>query len=172
MNRLKRRGAKDVEFLGAVDESQLRNVYARCRALLFAADEDFGMVPLEAQSYGRPVIAFGKGGSLETVVGAYDLSRQKKVEKGSALTGVFFAEQTAESLASAILSFESSEDRFVPEDIQLHARKFETSVFVERLRNYIEWVMAKGRDTLESKDGDRVFQPQPANLYDASYIIQ
>jgi glycosyltransferase involved in cell wall biosynthesis len=169
MNRLKRRATKDVQFLGAVDESQLRNVYAQCRALLFAADEDFGMVPLEAQSYGRPVIAFGKGGSLETVVGAYDLSQQKKFENGSALTGIFFAEQTAESLASAILSFESSEDRFVPQDIQLHARKFDTSVFVERLRSYIEWVTTKGRETFESKDDDRVFQPRPANFYDGSY---
>src|SRR5271166_5007865 len=51
MKRLKKNSAKNVEFLGEVDESQLRNVYAQCRALLFAADEDFGMVSLEAQSY-------------------------------------------------------------------------------------------------------------------------
>jgi glycosyltransferase involved in cell wall biosynthesis len=157
MNRLKKFAGKDVEFLGAVDESQLRKVYAQCRALLFAADEDFGMVPLEAQSYGRPVIAFGKGGSLETVVGTHDPNRRKKGENSSAVTGVFFAEQTAESLASAILAFESAEDRFVPEDIQLHARKFDTSIFVERLRNYIELVMAKGKETFESKNGDRAY---------------
>ncbi len=66
-------------FLGEVDEAQLGNVYARCRALLFAADEDFGMVPLEAQSYGRPVIAFGKGGSLETVIGTYNPIREKQI---------------------------------------------------------------------------------------------
>jgi len=71
MKRLRKHSAKNIEFLGEVDECQLRNLYAHCRALLFAADEDFGMVPLEAQSYGRPVIAFGKGGSLETVSGVY-----------------------------------------------------------------------------------------------------
>ena len=62
---------KSVEFLGELDDSVLSNVYAKARALLFAADEDFGLVPLEAQSYGRPVIAFGKGGALETVIGAF-----------------------------------------------------------------------------------------------------
>ena len=146
MKRLKKHAGKNIEFLGEADESQLRNIYARCRALLFAADEDFGMVPLEAQSYGRPVIAFGKGGSLETVVGAYAPICRQKVEQGSAITGVFFAEQTADALANAILSFESSEDIFVPQDIQLHARQFDTSVFVARLRSYIERVMANGRE--------------------------
>ncbi len=146
MKRLKKHAGKNIEFLGEADESQLRNIYARCRALLFAADEDFGMVPLEAQSYGRPVIAFGKGGSLETVVGAYAPICRQKVEQGSAITGVFFAEQTADALANAILSFESSEDIFVPQDIQLHARQFDTSIFVARLRSYIERVMANGRE--------------------------
>ena len=78
MKRLKNKSPKNVDFLGEVDESQLRNIYAQCRALLFAADEDFGMVPLEAQSYGRPVIAFGKGGSLETVIGTYSPIRKQK----------------------------------------------------------------------------------------------
>jgi glycosyltransferase involved in cell wall biosynthesis len=88
------------------------------------------VVPLEAQSYGRPVIAFGKGESLETVVGAYSPISVRKTKGGEAITGVFFREQTADSVASAILSFESSEDMSVPEDIQLHARQFDTLVFV------------------------------------------
>jgi glycosyltransferase involved in cell wall biosynthesis len=152
MKRLKKQAGKNIEFLGEVDESQLRKIYAQCRALLFAADEDFGMVPLEAQSYGRPVIAFGKGGSLETVVGVYAPIRRQKVEEGSAITGVFFAEQTADALAKAILSFESSEDIFVPQDIQLHARKFDTSIFVDRLRGYVECVMANGRGPSHAKN--------------------
>jgi glycosyltransferase involved in cell wall biosynthesis len=143
MKRLIKKSAKNVEFLGEVDESQLRGVYAKCRALLFAADEDFGMVPLEAQSYGRPVIAFGKGGSLETVVGTYSPSREQKNGQEPAITGVFFPEQTADSLAKAILSFESSEELFRPQRIQLHARKFDTAVFLDRIRNYISRVMAK-----------------------------
>ena len=78
---LEKHSPKNVEFLGELADAELRNVYAQCRALLFAADEDFGMVPLEAQSYGRPVIAFGKGGSLETVIGGYPPMRQTRPKK-------------------------------------------------------------------------------------------
>jgi Glycosyltransferase len=141
MKRLKRRAGKQIEFLGEINESQLRDIYAHCRALLFAADEDFGMVPLEAQSYGRPVICYGKGGSLETVRGTYNLTGLRSSEDGKSLTGTFFKDQSADSLANAILSFEACEDKFVPENIQLHARQFDTSIFVKRLRNYIESVM-------------------------------
>src|SRR5262249_3771291 len=113
----------------------------------FAADEDFGLVPLEAQSYGRPVIAFGKGGSLETVVGTYTPIHERKPGNNGPITGVFFEEQTADSLAKAILSFESSEEIFVPEEIQLHARKFDTSVFGDKIRNYVDGVMADSRSS-------------------------
>src|SRR5258708_39399499 len=142
-SKLERHSPKNVEFVGELDDSELGKVYAQCRALLFAADEDFGMVPLEAQSYGRPVIAFGKGGSLETVVGTYSPSRDQRNGQEPAITGVFFPEQTADSLAKAILSFESSEELFRPQRIQLHARKFDTAVFLDRMRNYISCVMAK-----------------------------
>src|SRR6266481_733986 len=141
MKRLKRRSTKNIEFLGEASEPQLRNVYAKCRALLFAADEDFGMVPLEAQSFGRPVIAYGKGGSLETVVATNPPIGQWQTREMDGITGLFFEEQTADSVAKAILDFEASEESFVPGQIQLHARKFDTSVFVQRLRNYVEYVM-------------------------------
>jgi glycosyltransferase involved in cell wall biosynthesis len=141
MRRLKKRSRQNVEFLGEVDEVQLRSIYARCRALLFAADEDFGMVSLEAQSYGRPVIAFGKGGSLETVVGAYPPLSERETGAATGITGVFFPEQTADSLARAILSFESAEEIFVPEQIQFHARRFDTAIFVDRIRKYISGIV-------------------------------
>jgi glycosyltransferase involved in cell wall biosynthesis len=144
MKRLQKRAVKNIEFLGEADESQLRDIYAQCRALLFAADEDFGMVPLEAQSFGRPVIAYGKGGSLETVVGACSPIEPGQTNELDGITGLFFEEQTADSLAKAILEFEASEERFIPRQIQLHARKFDTSVFVERLRNYVEYVIGNG----------------------------
>jgi len=169
MKRLRKHAATNIEFLGEVSEAQLRNIYAQCRALLFAADEDFGMVPLEAQSYGRPVIAFAKGGSLETVIGAYSPISLRKTKGGEVITGVFFGEQTADSVASAILSFESSEDMFVPEDIQLHARQFDTSVFVERLRNYIESVVSNGREISEIKTA-QVSGSRHTNLYGRSNI--
>jgi glycosyltransferase involved in cell wall biosynthesis len=146
MKRLRQRAGKNVEFLGAVGESQLRDSYAHCRALLFAADEDFGMVPLEAQSYGRPVIAFGKGGSLETVVGRF---APITAGNGSELTGLFFQEQSVASLAEAILNFEACEHLFVPEQIQQHAYKFDASVFAMRLRTFIEGVLTNDANELK-----------------------
>jgi glycosyltransferase involved in cell wall biosynthesis len=143
MKRLKKRAGKNFEFLGEVDELQLRDIYAHCRALLFAADEDFGMVPLEAQSYGRPVIAFGKGGSLETVMGTYTPIGKQGADADGAMTGLFFKEQTADSLAKAILSFESCEEVFLPHRIQSHARRFDTSIFLDRMRDYIKSVLSK-----------------------------
>ena len=141
--KLERHSPKNVEFLGELDDSQLRTIYAECRALLFAADEDFGMVPLEAQSYGRPVIAFGKGGSLETVIGTYNPIGEQRPDEDTPVTGVFFEEQTADSLAKAILSFESSEEIFQPHCIQSHARKFDTSIFISRMRKYINSALTK-----------------------------
>ena len=141
IKRLKKNSGHNIEFLGEVDEGQLRDVYARCRALLFAADDDFGMVPLEVQSYGRPVIAFGKGGALETVVGDYPSLHKEDTSEATGMTGIFFPEQTADSLARAILFFESIEERFVPKQIQLHARRFDTSIFVSRMRDYISGVL-------------------------------
>jgi glycosyltransferase involved in cell wall biosynthesis len=135
---LQKRAGKNVRFIGEVDEQTLSNSYAHCRALLFAADEDFGMVPLEAQSHGRPVIAYGKGGSLETVAGIcppIDIDGDAPLNR---ITGMFFQEQTPASLAQTILNFEAIERRFVPEQIQAHAREFDESVFVERLGKFIE----------------------------------
>jgi glycosyltransferase involved in cell wall biosynthesis len=135
---LQKRAGKNVRFIGEVDEQTLSNSYAHCRALLFAADEDFGMVPLEAQSHGRPVIAYGKGGSLETVAGIcppIDIDSDAPLNR---ITGMFFQEQTPASLAQTILNFEAIERRFVPEQIQAHAREFDESVFVERLGKFIE----------------------------------
>ena len=158
MERLKKSAGKNIEFVGEAADERLRDIYARCRALLFAADEDFGMVPLEAQSYGRPVIAYGKGGSLETVVGADSTAVRERVNRGEPITGVFFKKQSADSLANAILAFESSENLFAPEDIQLHARRFDTSVFVEQMRNYIDWAKENREANLESATTTNEFE--------------
>lgn len=131
---LKSLAGPTVEFLGRVEEAALPDLYANCRALLFAAEEDFGMVPLEAQSYGRPVIAYAKGGSLETVRG-HGLH--------SAPTGLFFHEQTAEALSDAMKNFELVESSFQPSAIQDHARRFDTSVFVRQMRQFVNQSMDK-----------------------------
>ena len=148
MKRLRQRSGKNIEFLGEVSDAELRNFYAHCRAFLFAADEDFGLVPLEAHSYGRPVIAFGKGGALETVAGSFTPARHRENTKGPTVTGVFFSNRTADSLAEAILAFESQEKIFVPEHIQLHARQFDSSVFIDRMRSYIKAVIADKTGTI------------------------
>jgi glycosyltransferase involved in cell wall biosynthesis len=128
--------------LGHLPDLELREHYARCRALLFPGEEDFGIVPVEAQSFGRPVIAFGRGGVLETVVGGYP--RDPVAPEAS--TGVFFAEQSAESLAAAIRFFESNESRFSPAFIRGHAERFDASHFKTEMRAFINARMLEFRN--------------------------
>src|SRR5271170_2787767 len=122
-----------IEFVGRVSSAELRDLYARTRAFLFAADEDFGIVSVEAQAFGRPVIAYGHGGSLETV-------RVDDAE-GRSDTGVFFPEQTPQSLVNAILEFESREQEFVPTEIREHALGFDHAVFAERITEIVNGAM-------------------------------
>ncbi len=132
MEKLRRIAGPSIEFLPDADDQTLWQNYAECRALLFAADEDFGMVPVEAQSCGRPVIAFGKGGSRETINGAFFDGHHRLPEKG-APTGIFFHEQTTHQVVQAILAFEAMEPVFVPSAIQQHAQRFSSSRFVSSL---------------------------------------
>jgi glycosyltransferase involved in cell wall biosynthesis len=122
-----------VTFLGELSTEALWQEYAGCRALLFAADEDFGMVPLEAQACGRPVVAFGVGGSLETVRGV------GSVVGGNGATGIYFFEQTVESVMQGILEFERVEAAggFDPAAIQRWAAEFATPVFLRRMREFV-----------------------------------
>ena len=117
-----------IEFVGRVSEEQLSALYSRTRALLFASEEDFGIVPIEAQSYGAPVIAFGRGGAVETV---------RPLGASSEPTGVFFSDRTATSLQQAILRFEAAEHTFDPESIRNHALTFDTSCFIKRFGDFV-----------------------------------
>ncbi|HET7101041.1 MAG TPA: glycosyltransferase [Terriglobia bacterium] len=129
-NRLRRLAGPTIEFAGKLDEPRLRECYARSRALLFPAEEDFGIVPVEAQSFGRPVIAYGRGGALETVIG---------FEEGGdprAASGIFFDQQTAESLAAAIGRFEEIEREFSPEFIRAGAQRFSLERFKQEFMSF------------------------------------
>jgi glycosyltransferase involved in cell wall biosynthesis len=126
--RLRAMAGPTVTFLGRVSDRDLPDLYARCRAFLFAADEDFGIAPVEAQSFGRPVIAYGKGGVLETVL-AGDRSQA---------TGVFFPEQTVDSVMDGIQRFERSQAQFDPAFIRAHAQKFDTRIFIAAIQKYVE----------------------------------
>jgi glycosyltransferase involved in cell wall biosynthesis len=133
-----------VEFTGPVSGDELARLYARSRAFLFAADEDFGIVSVEAQSYGRPVIAYGHGGSLESV--------RVNDREGRSDTGVFFHEQTPASLEKAILKFESRENEFFPDQIREHSRKFDAAIFREKLIDFVGRAMvAKEMGSIQTR---------------------
>jgi glycosyltransferase involved in cell wall biosynthesis len=121
MDALRRLAGPTVSFLGFQPDPVVESHYRNCRALLFPGEEDIGLTPIEAQASGRPVIAYGRGGALETVVG-----------EGPGRTGVFFEEPSFESLAEAILSFEAQETRFRPGLLRAHAQQFDESRFRER----------------------------------------
>ena len=124
--RLRKIAGSSVKFLGELSTDALWNEYAQSRALLFAADEDFGMVPVEAQACGRPVICFGAGGSLETVRGT-----------GPAPTGVYFREQTVESVMEGMREFEARESEFSPSTTQRWASQFSSEHFLDGLRRFL-----------------------------------
>ncbi|MEX0830730.1 MAG: glycosyltransferase [Nitrospirales bacterium] len=132
--RLKRLAGPTVEFLGWQCDERVRGLYRRCRAVLFPGEEDFGIVPLEAMASGKPVIAYGKGGVLETVV---PLNARASIQDESPPTGVFFYEQTAESLSQAIHSFETYHHKFNPKNIRAHVEVFDRKHFKERIHQVI-----------------------------------
>lgn len=115
----------DIKFTGRIDDKEVQEYLQKCRAMIFSAEEDFGIIPVECQACGRPVIAFGKGGALETVI--------------DGKTGIFFDEQTEESLVETIGKFEKleSEGCFSAEEISAHAQKFSSERFRNELQNAI-----------------------------------
>jgi glycosyltransferase involved in cell wall biosynthesis len=123
LNALKCMASRNVEFLGWVDDTELARIYSRCKALIFPGEEDFGIVPVEAQAAGRPVIAYGKGGALETVI--------------SEKTGMFFHEKSVESLNGAIQEFEKNEDQFDPKKIVENAKRFSKQNFLATFEKFI-----------------------------------
>lgn len=118
---IKKNAKSNIEFIGWGDKNILKKYYPRCKALIFAGEEDFGIIPVEVQACGRPVIAYRKGGACETVL--------------ENSTGVFFEEQTVESLANAINRFEGM--KFDSGKIREHALKFHRDNFKNKLYNFI-----------------------------------
>ena len=128
--RLEADAPPNVRFLGRVSDAQLAELFSGCRALIYPQEEDFGIIPVEAQASGRPVIAFARGGATETVVAGDD--------RGSEPTGVFFEQQTPEALREAILAFESDIDHFSPDAIRRHALHFGPDTFRRGFRAELE----------------------------------
>lgn len=121
---LRERAGPNVTLLGRVDFTTLRAHYAACRAFVFAAEEDFGIVPVEAMACGKPVIAFGKGGALDTVK--------------PNVSGLLFQEQTVSALNAAVEAFEAAPAQFDPHAIRAHAEGFDTPVFKNAMARAIE----------------------------------
>jgi glycosyltransferase involved in cell wall biosynthesis len=115
----------NVEFVGWVSQEQLAQYYQGCSALIFPGEEDFGIVPLEAMAAGKPVIAYRRGGTLETVI-----------DTGDARTGIFFKDQNVESLLGAIEQFH--ETTFDPYKIREQALRFDRSIFKMRMKDFLE----------------------------------
>jgi glycosyltransferase involved in cell wall biosynthesis len=123
-----------VELLGWRSDAEVAQLYARCRAVLFPAMEDFGIVPLEAMAAGRPVVAYGVGGATETVMGL-DASGE------AAPTGVFFHEQRVESLVDAVTTLEANAHRFEPKARRARAEAFDRPLFRDRIAAYLAQVI-------------------------------
>ncbi len=124
LDTLKKIARPNVEILGRQPFSMIRQYLARCKALIFPGVEDFGIVPLEVMASGRPVIAYGKGGALETVV--------------DGKTGLFFSEQSIRSLNEAVVKYELIQDKFDPHLIRKHAETFSKERFKEKIKAYID----------------------------------
>jgi glycosyltransferase involved in cell wall biosynthesis len=118
---IRRIATPNVEILGYLDDEALRAKMSRAKAYVFAAEEDFGIMPVEAQACGTPVIAFGRGGSLETVRGP---------EKDKP-TGLFFDRQTEEAIIMAVRKFDGVADAFTPQNCRANAQAFSRAKFRE-----------------------------------------
>ncbi len=129
--RLRQMAGPRIRFLGWVPYEDLPAYYARSRALIFPGVEDFGIAPLEAMASGRPVIAYGEGGALESVVPLDD-------PEGRPPTGLFFWPHTAEALIDAVRRFEAEGVRFDPPALRRHAEGFDRAVFKEKMRAFIQ----------------------------------
>jgi glycosyltransferase involved in cell wall biosynthesis len=138
-------GAKIADFLGGA------------RAFIFPGEEDFGIAPVEAQACGVPVIALGRGGALETVVGLDARSDEP--------TGLFFEEQTVESLIDAVERFERAEGDFSPAAARRNALRFDRPVFKETMRKALE------REFRFSIPGDPA-EPSPSMNCDSQVAVE
>ena len=120
--RLEAMAGPNVRFLGRVPDEEIGPLMARCRAFVFPGLEDFGITPVQAMAAGRPVLAYAGGGALDYVV--------------EGVTGTFFHEQTAESLADAVHRFDES--AFDPAALRAHAQQFDVRVFKSRMKAFLQ----------------------------------
>lgn len=131
--RLRSIAHENIEFVGWQSDEKLKEYYAGCIAVIFPGEEDFGIVPVEAMASGKPVVAYAKGGALETVIQSDTLK-----------TGVLFEHQTVESLVSAVQTLQRT--RFDPEALRSFALTFDREVFKQSVKQYLnrKWIEFAG----------------------------
>ena len=124
MAKIKSKASKNVELLGFASDETMADLMGRAKAFVFAAEEDFGITPVEAQACGTPVICFGRGGTRETV------------RDGE--SGLYFMEQNAKELLAAVAKFEQNYDKFEPVKIRENSLKFSRARFEAEIKSYVE----------------------------------
>jgi glycosyltransferase involved in cell wall biosynthesis len=129
MEDLKRRAGPTIKFLDHQPFASLKKHMAQCKALIFPGEEDFGIVPVEVMASGRPVLAYGRGGAMDTVV--------------EGLSGMLFAEQSVECLIESVAKFEAAEAGFEPKAIRAHALNFSKDNFKKKIKMLVQEELAK-----------------------------
>jgi glycosyltransferase involved in cell wall biosynthesis len=133
--KLERRASSSITFLGWQPDAVVREYYRRCEAVIFPGEEDFGIVPVEAQACGKPVIALGKGGSLESII---PLEGSVSGDTPSrAPTGVFFYESTVEALCEAVELYHRYRSAFDPMAMRHNALRFDRPLFKTRIAAFL-----------------------------------
>lgn len=132
MKRLSKIAKSNITFVGRISDEQKAEYFKGCKCFIFPGEEDFGITPVEAQGYGKPVLAYGRGGATETVI--------------DGVTGVFFQEQTVDAIVDAVKKAQAI--AFDKENIRNNAVNFDTDVFKDKLMN----VILKGRESFLKSD--------------------
>ena len=134
MAKIKSKAGKNVELLGFADDKTMADLMGRAKAFVFAAEEDFGITPVEAQACGTPVICFGRGGARETVIDGE--------------SGLYFMEQNTKELLAAVAKFEQNYDKFEPQKIRENSLKFSRARFEAEIKSYVEKKYEEFKDGL------------------------
>lgn len=143
--KIKSKAGSNVELLGYQSQENVVALLKKARAFVFAAEEDFGISVVEAQASGTPVIAYGKGGALESVIGLGESPNP---------TGLFFKEQTTAAIIESIQKFEDNEHLFQYKECYLQAQRFSKEAFLNDFKTYVASVLSRehGRDSTEHEE--------------------
>ena len=124
MKKIKSKAGKNIEILGYQDSNVLKSYMQKAKAFIFAAEEDFGIIVVEAMACGTPVLALNKGGASETVI--------------DNVSGVLFNHQTPDSIKEAVMKFESLQDKFDPSTVRNHSLQFGRNIFENKIKKYVD----------------------------------